>query len=202
MSQPSIAWPFIYAQEGGLRTHAYVPPDTAQNSGVTLAAGIDLGQVKPGDAMLSALPADLLARISPYIGKRGRSAVLLLQAKPLVLSNAEADFLMAEKKAQFVASVSEHFDAGARQTYSAVPEGPATALMSVAWQYGDPWRDPKCGDLWKIAQACDWKQLAAYLIDTPSSGRPYFPDRRFASRRAREGQFILQTLGAGMNGRA
>lgn len=193
MSLPTIAWPFIYAQEGGLLLNGYVPDDTSGASGVTIAAGIDLGQVKPEDPMLGSLPADLRARIAPYLGKHGRFAQLLLRDRPLQVSSAEADFLMAKKKAQFVAAVTAHFDRGAAQPYATIPEGPATAIMSVAWQYGDPWQDSKCGAFWSIAQACDWPRLAAYLIDAPSSGRPCFPDRRFAARRAREGRFIQLT---------
>lgn len=192
----TIAWPFIYAQES-FALHGYIPPDTHQNSGVTIAAGIDLGQMKLTDQVLETLPGDLKARIVPFVGKRGRAATLLLQAKPLTVTAAEGDFLMSGKKAQFIAAVTAHFDQGAPQPYATIPEGPATAIMSVTWQYGDPWRDEKCGEFWSIAQSCDWLRLAAYLIDAPSSGRPCFPDRRFVSRRAREGQFILRTLNNG-----
>jgi hypothetical protein len=193
----NVHWPFIYDQEGGLRLTAYVPPDPGQNSGVTLAAGIDLGRIQPDTPLLRSIDSGLAVRFAPYLGKRGRNAVLVLQSKPLSVSAGEADQLMSLKKAEFCAAVRSHFDRGAAMAFSQVPKGPATVIMSVTWQYGDPWDDPKCGDFWRIAQSCHWRDLAAYLIDAPASGRPCFPDRRFQSRRKREGEFIRHTLNAG-----
>jgi hypothetical protein len=190
---PVIAWPFIYEQEGGLQLHGYVPPDQNGNSGVTVAAGIDLGQIKPSDPMLAALPVALRDRLAPYIGSRGKAAEILVRNSHLVVTAAEADLMMAEKKRQFIASVTSEFDHGALQPYATIPEGPATAIMSVTWQYGDPWKDEKCGAFWSIAQTCDWPRLAAYLMDAPTTGQPCFPDRRFAGRRSREGHFIILT---------
>lgn len=179
-----IVWNFIYEQEGGLILSGYVP-DAGMASGVTLAAGVDLGWMKPQEA--NELPPYLRAKLRPYIGVKGQPARLLLREKPISITKEEADDLMIVKKAPFLRAIHNNFDPHAKTTFDQIPDGPATAIMSVTWQYGDPWNDPKCGAFWPTARTCDWAALATVLHD--------FPDRRFLSRRRREADFMMRMAG-------
>lgn len=180
-----IHWDFIAACEGGMRLAAYVPPDAAEASGATVAGGVDLGRIGVGE--LAALPAALAARLKPYCGLRGADARRAVLAHPLVLTAAEAAALMAVKSAGFLSVLRRRFDGKSAISFDRLADGPATVLMSLAWQYGNPWTDKRCGAVWSLACAGDWLALAAYL-------RSGFPDPRFGARRQREADFLLAHL--------
>lgn len=179
-----IVWNFIYAQEGGLTLTGYVPP-AGMASGVTLAAGVDLGWMKPPE--FAQLMPGLRAKLRPYFGVKGQPARLLLREKPITITPTEADELMVVKKAPFLRAIHAQFDTRAKTTFDQIPDGPATAIMSLTWQYGNPWSDSKCGAFWPTALTCDWLALATVLHD--------FPDRRFISRRRREADFLRRAVG-------
>lgn len=178
-----IAWNFVYEQEGGLILRGYVP-EGGTGSGVTLAAGVDLGWM-PG-AEFSGLPPALQDKLRRYHGVKGLPARLVLRQYPITITRAEADALMTKKKTGFLHDIHARFDRRAPIPFDRIPDGPATAIMDVTWQYGNPWEDPLCGDFWKIATACTWKALEAYLRD--------FPDKRFISRRRRAADFLAKAV--------
>lgn len=176
-----IVWPFIYAREGGLITQGYVPKGSS-TSGVTIAAGIDLGQ--QGLREIAPLSGTLRDRLKPYLGLRGDAARIKLHSHPLCVSEQEAKLIMEPTKRRFLCLVQMHFDrADPPISFDDISDGPATAIMSVTWQYGNPWSDNLCGDFWHIATRCDWPALAAQLRA--------FPDQRFIDRRRLEAEFLL-----------
>ncbi len=176
-----IDWDFIYAREGGLVLKGYVPPGS-QDSGVTIAAGVDLGQ--QGLREIASLPNGLRDRLKPYLGLKGDTARVKLHSHPLTITEQEARLIMRPFQTRFVCSAQMHFDgADPIVPFARLPDGPATAIMSVTWQYGNPWADKKCGNFWQIARRCDWPALADQLRA--------FPDQRFITRRRQEAEFLL-----------
>ena len=168
-----IIWSFISDLEGGLQLRGYIP---GSHSGVTVAGGVDLGYQDAAD--LRAYPAPLQAKLAPYVGLRGSFARAYLNKHPLTLTDDEAEAVEAPVRAAFLTEVRNHFGA----EFEEIPDAAQTVIMSVTWQYGDPWSDPKCGDFWKLACAQDWDALADYLDD--------FPDKRFITRRRHEAGFL------------
>lgn len=196
-----IVWEFIDTCEGGIRNRGYFPGlriastldalnvrfnalnDKLKRSGVTVAGGIDLNRLSAAE--VAGLPETLQKKITPYLGLHGFAAAKALFSRPLVLTDAECGVLMSSKRLAFLQVVRREFNKRSAVTFDDIPDGPATALMSLAWQYGDPWQDEKCGDVWSIACAGDWLGLADYLDDG-------FPDRRFDKRRRKEAEFVRQ----------
>lgn len=186
-------WAFIDDLEGGLRLEGYLPRDPDMHSGVTIAAGVDLGWLPA--KVLAELPGLLQAKLSPYIGLRGDAALVALRQTPLELSREEALMLEEAERADFTAEVAGHFGRDACHSFAAIRNQAQTVIMSVAYQYGDPWRDRKCGAFWSIACRQAWPELVAYLrIPEQPDGMPHFPDRRFRTRRRREADFLATSL--------
>lgn len=181
----SISWDFIASCEGGMRLDGYVPEDASGASGVTLAAGVDLGRL--GAEECRQLSPELSARLVPYCGQTGVAARKILQNNPLRISPLQARALMNVKASGFLAAIHRHYDRLSPVPFDRLPCGPATVLMSLCWQYGDPWTDKHCGQAWQLACLGAWRKFAAYL------GRN-FPDRRYQTRRKREADFLLAHL--------
>lgn len=59
-------------------------------SGVTIGIGCDLGGRSEDDLLRLGLPAALIEKLTPYLGKRRREAQQALAARPLQLSQEEA----------------------------------------------------------------------------------------------------------------
>lgn len=73
-----------------------VPPPQrkwANNSGVTIGSGFDLGQTSVEEMRSLGFPESLVEKCAPYVGKRRLDADDLLRKKPLVLSNEEIDLV-------------------------------------------------------------------------------------------------------------
>jgi hypothetical protein len=175
-----IRWDFIDELEGGMRLDGYVPDDPDKKSGVTIGSGVDLGWLKQQEFLQ--LPAPMQSKLKPYIGLRGDAAIKALSATPLKLERDDINTLMDVERRAFIAEVSARYTHDAKSAFSALPDGAATVIMSVAYQYGDPWADLKCGKFWAVACQRDWSGLATQLRN--------FPDRRFITRRKREAVFL------------
>lgn len=182
-----IRWDFIADVEGGMCLSGYVPKDKAggpdAGSGVTIAAGVDLGRLTRDE--LALLTPDLQEKVAPYFSMHGGAALRALRARPLRINQHEGETLMALKAVGFIKTIRHEFDARSHVPFARLADGPATVIMSLTWQYGDPWSDKKCGDFWRQACAGDWTQTAAYL----TAG---FPDGRYPSRRRKEADFLLK----------
>lgn len=172
-----------------MRLCGYVPDDASGQSGVTVAAGVDLGRLRQAEQ--HTLPAALVQLIGPYCGIKGLYASRFLKDHPLHISVPQARALMAVKASGFMDQIHRRYDPVAPVPFDRLPVGPATALVSLCWQYGNPWTDKNCGDAWQIACRADWHGFAGYL----SNG---FPDKRFRSRRRCEAAFVLAHLQPGI----
>jgi len=166
-----IYWPYIYLCEdgpGGRKLVAYWP---GANSGVSVADGMDLGQLE--NSIFNALTEPLKDKLLPYLGLRGLAAHKALLLHPLTLTDAECEELEAPKRAVMTASLSIHYDrdsAGPR--FGDIPAGPQTAMMSVHWQYGALWvATPR---FWTTCCRQDWKGAIAELRDFHDA----YPTRR------------------------
>lgn len=77
--------------EGGQQTKGYVP--RAGKSGVTVATGVDIGQMSENQVRGLGLSNDLTNRLLPYANKQRSAAEAALKKKPLNISQEEADAL-------------------------------------------------------------------------------------------------------------
>jgi Bacterial toxin homologue of phage lysozyme, C-term len=154
-----IDWPFIYAREdgqGGRALDGYWP---GGRSGVTIADGVDLGYLTPEETV--ALDPSVRAKIKPYIGVKGGAADALLRGTPLHLTDAECEAIEAPKREEMLSMLSARYLADAAFPFEDIPDAAQTVLMSVTWQYGDPWR--RTPNFWGICCRRDWTGAVAAL---------------------------------------
>ena len=94
-----IDWAFIGTLEGEAIPKGYVPSD---NSGVTIATGVDLGQRAMLELLALGLAAALTDKLKPYLGLKGNAARDKLNSAPLTLSAAEVAQLDQALRARFL----------------------------------------------------------------------------------------------------
>lgn len=164
-----IDWNFI-AELEGIELHGYVPDPEGSQSGVTIAMGVDLGQMHEGE--LAALSPALAAKVRPYIGLRKHAALAALKAKPLKVTKPEAFALnnLAQRRILYPLRVRFLRDSGV--SFDDQRDRFQTVVASVTYQYGSPWaRTP---NFWRSVVARDEGLMIGHLRNF----RDKYPTRR------------------------
>lgn len=167
-----IDWTFIQNCEGGQLLDGYVPQPgkDGDRSGVTIAAGVDIGQMTNGD--LAGLPDALQKKIIPYLGLNGAAARTALARCPLSITAAEAEALEMPARDRTVSGLSVHYLRDAAMPFERLPDASQTVMASVSYQYGAIWvRTPH---FWAHAIKPDFQGM---YDDLENFGDPY-PTRR------------------------
>ena len=176
----NVDFNFIKEQEG-FKTTGYVPVDkdgkVLGSSGVTVASGFDLGQRGIND--LQGLPKELVKKLSPFVGLQGSKA--LNNANKLVLTNEEALTVNKFAKKQELGRLSKKWKAETGTDFSSLPKEQATAIASVAFQYGD--LETKAPNFWNQVTTGNWDGAKKNLAN--------FGDK-YDSRRKRELEYLNQ----------
>lgn len=130
---------FIREKEG-FHAAGYVPRDAAGNalgqSGVTIGVGIDLGGRSAQSMLNDGVPQNLVDILSPYLGLKGQSAVDKLNQSPLSLPESQAMDISNIYVNQYSAGIASRYSSAAGSSFSALPLNTRTAIVSVAYQYG------------------------------------------------------------------
>lgn len=178
-----IDWRFIGELEEQSALSGYVPNPEGSESGVTIATGVDLGQLTATALYSLGLPGPLATRLLPYVGLRGEAAVAALAAAPLTITQAESDALDAADRAPTIGALSAYWmRARGRDVplFRDLPDAPQTVVGSVAFQYG-PNLARRCPRFWRAATAADWRGVIAEL-------RAFGDD--YPTRRHREADYL------------
>ena len=147
-----IDWSFIGQLEGYV-LKGYVPNPETSNSGVTVASGVDLGQMQA--SQLTSLPQDLQALLAPYLGLKKAAAVAALQAAPLTITAAQADALDALARGGALTFIQQLYDrATSVGAFNAMPDQAQTVIASVSFQYGN--LAVRCPKFWGTCVAQNW----------------------------------------------
>lgn len=179
----NVDFGFIAGLEGGNRLDMYIPRNAAGqisgDSGATVGTGIDVGQMRERD--LRGLPEALKTKLKPYLNKTGQAAQTFLTANPLSLTEEETTTLNAFVKDRIITTLIRKFDAASETSFSELTAPQATALMSVAFQYGSNKPTETYPTFWKAVTEGDWTAAEAELRD--------FKDA-YASRRLQEADLL------------
>ena len=113
------------------RSVAYIPKPKSgtHNSGVTVGLGFDIGQHKITELEKMGLNDQLLAKLTPYVNKRGKAAEDALEKDPLRLTFAELE----ELNTQTIRYKAERFKAKYPQYNDVDDPGHRSVLFSVYW---------------------------------------------------------------------
>lgn len=183
MDDNKIDVAFIQSLEG-FELVGYVPHVTGSNSGITIAGGVDLGQMD--ERMLTALeiPERMKNKLRPYLGKTRMKAKVFLDTFPLKLSERDAKALDTAVKDYLFKNIINVFNSRSGFKFHTLPEAMQTVYMSVAWQYGPVlWRrTPK---FWLAVQRQEWETVEAELRD--------FGDD-YPTRRNKEADYLRKNL--------
>ena len=179
----AIDWDFITTLEGRSLT-GDVPNAAGSASGVTVAAGVDLGQLSAAAIDAMAIPGALKATLKPYAGLQRQAAVDFLVAHPLAITADDADALEPAVRAAIVQTLAAHYDAASAVTFAVLLDAAQTVIASVAFQYGPDLahRAPK---FWGRATLQDWPGVIAELRN--------FGDA-YPTRRKKEAQHLEDAL--------
>jgi len=131
----AIDWTFIGTLEGQSVLTGYVPNPDGSASGVTIATGVDLGQLNAAKLRAFAIPDDLIAKLLPYVGLQKQAAVAALAAQPLTITQTEADALDEADRQPIVSELTQRYDAAVAggTGFDALPDAAQTVLASVAF---------------------------------------------------------------------
>lgn len=169
---------FIGRQEG-FELVGYVPErngNPIDQSGVTVAAGVDLGSMGVEDLEGLGITTPLFDKLYPYLGVRGFLAVNLLQSHPLELTADEANMLESAVEAHALRRLRAHYnhDVAPGHGWDSLSSPQKTVIFSVNWQYGAVWRD--CPKFWKAVTLQDWPAAVRELRNFGD----HYPTRRNA----------------------
>jgi len=131
---------FIDDLEGGARKEAYIPLDEntqkpLEKSGVTVGAGVDLGQWNLESLKSSGIRKETLEKLSPYIGLRQENAKSKLKNRPLTLDDNDLLELNKVTDRNLNSFISD-FNKDSSIPFNQLPEKMQTIGASLARQYG------------------------------------------------------------------
>lgn len=162
----AINWTFISDLEGGQQLNGYVPAATTSKSGVTIATGVDIGQMSADGIDRLDISPTLKETLKPYAGVIGQEAVAFLALRPLTISKEEADRLDQAVKGKAVATIKAAYDHAVGRdpttpSFETLSDEAQTVLCSVGFQYGDlASRTPR---FWRACTEQRWNDALAEL---------------------------------------
>ncbi len=178
-----IDWNFIAQQEGS-KLNGYVPDPYHSHSGVTIASGVDLGQMTAAE-IVAAYPPALAVKLTRYAGLHGSVAQAALERTPLTITQDEANLLNQRARAVTVAGLERQYLVATGKTLDSLPPAAQTILASVTFQYGTPWvRTP---NFWHACLDRNWALVIADLRNFHDAYQP---------RHSREADYLEQHLHA------
>lgn len=174
-----IDFEFIHELEGGSVLLGYVPDPKNSQSGVTIAAGFDLGARNDKDLRKLELNATLIGKLYPYLGRKGNDALAYLAEFPLILSEHEAAAIDTNVKVQMTKRLIKRFNADSIAPFHKIPDSWQTVIASVEFQYGN--LSARCPTFWKWATLHKWDEA---ILELRNFGDSY------PSRRNREADYV------------
>ena len=171
LTKSDIDWALIEKFEGAGVLKGYVPGggSGAGKSGVTIATGVDIGQMSNLDFLRSqGVPAETLAKLQPYVGLRGDAAFQALSKRPLLITKAESDLLDTAAFRMCVEPYETYYNKATRAWIKDAPilsqldKRIATVIVSLCWNFGGTWgkRFPSAN---RFAVQQEWLHLAREL---------------------------------------
>lgn len=156
---------FISKLEGGQQTDGYVPDADTSKSGVTVATGVDIGQLSADQIDKMDIPDDLKDKLKDYAGLTGQAAVDYLDAHPLEITPEEATSLDRVVYGQTISAVSGSYDdAHPGNAFTSLPADAQTVIASVATQYGTD-LETRTPNFWSAVTEGRWQDAVNELRD-------------------------------------
>jgi len=174
----NINFDFIHKLEGSSLS-GYVPCPESSHSGVTIAAGFDIGQCSVSE-LTDNLSTNLSNKLLPYVGKKRHEADAFVKQHPLQISTAEACELNIYSANNALQRITKEWNHSHSEiNFSMLPEACATVIASVAFQYGC--LNKRTPNFWQQVTSSNWPQAIDNLRN--------FGDK-YATRRNKEADLL------------
>ena len=180
----NIDFEFTHKSEGGSKLKGYVPycdyksvnnknnvicfgkevGTVIGKSGVTIAAGFDLGQNNLHDLQKLNLPADLQLKLTPYLLKKKKPAFDFLKNNPLVISESESKLINRKKKELHAKQLQKKFNTYSKANFEDLPKEIQTVLFSITYQYGLNATKTTLHSLWLAALSLEFDKMETILL--------------------------------------
>ena len=153
----------------GFKASGYVPQDRRgnpiENSGVTIATGLDLGQQDEDSLRRMGLSDELISIFRPYLGLKRGEAQRFLSDNPLRLTAEQATFVEESLMSHDFERMSDLWNSTQREEdgirWDQLDPEKQTVMLSVFRQYGNlPRRTPK---FWRSATQGRWNDTVSEL---------------------------------------
>jgi murein DD-endopeptidase MepM/ murein hydrolase activator NlpD len=172
-----IDFDFVSKLEDGQHLDLYLPAAGTKESGLAIATRFELGELEEKDLKELKLPADLIAKLAPYLGQAGKDAEKLLKDKPLKLDKKEAELIdKAWEKAaedELVAAFNKRVkEKGGKAVFDDLIPEAQTVVFSLYFQYHDLAARTK--KFWDEVTSLDFNTMLDELHDFKDKS----PDRR------------------------
>ncbi|MGF1727937.1 pesticin C-terminus-like muramidase [Photobacterium nomapromontoriensis] len=168
-----IDYDFISSLEGGMMLKGYAPDPEANQSGVTISVGFDLGARNIHDLETLSLNKKLVDKLTPYLGRKKQAAVNFLKENPLIISKEEAEKIYTTTKKLATSQLIDRYGSKSSIKFKCLPKQAQTVIASVAYQYGNLERRTK--GFWKQSITQNWADMYENLMDF----QDVYPTRRY-----------------------
>ncbi|EAB8478316.1 hypothetical protein AU894_19255 [Salmonella enterica subsp. enterica] len=182
---------FIHQKEGFKNKPYYPDIKNENNSGITVGYGIDLGGKNSASMLADGVPKNIIDKLSPYTGVKGKEACLLLKKNENnlpELTSDEALLLSNVYLSKTIHVVSNQYNKDSQGlTFSQIPERTRTAIIDVAYNSGDHIWDA-CPAFWGDIVAHDWESTYDELMNFYKYSTP------LSERRKKDASLILNDI--------
>ena len=113
-----------------------VPLPKTTQSGVTIASGFDLGQMRFQEFNQLPITHTLKAKLRPYVGLKRIRAVAFLNNHPLRINTSEMQQLNEVSVNKILIPLVKRYNKASKVAFTSLPAKAQTALFSFAYQYG------------------------------------------------------------------
>lgn len=108
-------------------------------SGVTIGAGLDLGQQSEADLRRMGLERELIDMFRPYLGKKRVSAMQALAAAPLTITEAQCDAVNRAVHTDYIRRAADLYDRNTEsRSFADQPQEAQAVIVSLFYQLGSP----------------------------------------------------------------
>jgi hypothetical protein len=184
----------------GFKTEGYVPVITAKTiannnpiangkkvgdaigkSGLTIGAGVDLGQMNKDDLRRLKLPIELANALTPFLGIRGNAALNL----KLQLSSTEALLLTNRVTDAIVMQIVKRYEKDSGKQFNSLSPEVQWAVVDYFYQYGPyAMKNEPHLTLWKFMIINDWNKVVEFLL----------LQKNYKERRKSEAETIMKSI--------
>ena len=156
-------------------------------SGVTIGAGLDLGQQVEADLRRMGLDQTIIDLFAPYLGKKRQDAVAALGNAPLAINESQCDAVNRAVHGDYIRRAADLYDRNTEShSFAEQPQEAQAVIVSLFYQLGSP--KPSNGHagypvLYGHLCRGDWR-AAAHELQTGF--------RNYVYRRRQEGELLRE----------